>query len=71
MVEEVREKAKLDISPHGLRHTFGREFAQNTGNIKALQAILGHSSSSTTDIYSELAGDRIKGFGEAVTYETE
>ena len=68
MIEKIRSVAKLDISPHGLRHTFGREFAQNTGNIKALQSILGHSSSSTTDIYSDLAGDRIKGFGEAVSF---
>lgn len=69
MIESVREKAGLDISAHGLRHTFGREFALNTGNIKALQSILGHSSSITTDIYSNLAGDRVKGFGESVSFE--
>jgi len=68
MVDAIRTSSKLDVNVHGLRHTFGREFAGNTGNLKALQAILGHSSSATTDIYSELAGDRIKGFGEAVTY---
>lgn len=70
MIEKIREAADLEISAHGLRHTFGREFAANTGNIKALQAILGHASSATTDIYSNLAGDRIKGFNEAVSFET-
>ena len=69
LIERVRSAAKIDISPHGLRHTYGREFALNTGNMKALQAILGHTSSSTTDIYSDLAGDRIKGFGESVTFD--
>lgn len=69
MIEAVREKAKLDISPHGLRHTFGREFVLNTGNLKALQSILGHSSSKTTDIYSDLTDDRLKGFHEAVTFQ--
>ena len=68
LIEEIRKKAGLDISPHGLRHTFGREFAQNTGNIKALQSILGHSSSSTTDLYSDLSGERTRGFGEAVSF---
>jgi integrase len=69
IIETVREKAKLDISPHGLRHTFGREFVLNTGNLKALQAILGHASSKTTDIYSDLTDDRLKGFHEAVTFQ--
>ena len=69
MIEETREKAGLDISAHGLRHTFGREFAEKTGNLKALQAILGHATSTTTDIYSDLAGDRIRGFGESVAFE--
>jgi integrase len=68
IVERVRTRAGLRITMHGLRHTYGREFALNTGNVKALQAILGHSSSATTDIYSELAGERLKGFKESVTY---
>jgi integrase/recombinase XerC len=71
IIERVREAAGLDISAHGLRHTFGREFALNTGNIKALQAILGHSSSAVTDIYSDLAGKRIEGFGEAVSFKAD
>lgn len=68
VVMGIREKAQVDISAHGLRHTFGREFALNTGNIKALQAILGHATSSTTDLYSDLSGSRISGFGEAVSF---
>lgn len=57
------------MSVHGLRHSYGREFAARSGNLKALQAILGHSSSQTTDLYSDLAGDRIKEFGNVVTFE--
>lgn len=70
MVADICERAKLKVTVHGLRHTYGREFVLNTGNVKALQAILGHSSSSTTDIYSNLAGERVKGFGEAVSFDT-
>ena len=70
MIQRVREKAGLYVTVHGLRHTYGREFVLRTGNLKALQAILGHSSSATTDIYSSLAGERTRGFNESVTFDT-
>jgi integrase len=69
MLEAIREKAGVYVTVHGLRHTYGREFAIATGgNMKALQAILGHSVSATTDLYSNLGTDRIKGFSEAVSF---
>lgn len=68
-VEDVSRLSALKVSVHGLRHSYGREFAARSGNLKALQAILGHSSSQTTDRYSDLAGDRIKEFGEVVSFE--
>ncbi|MBL7545596.1 MAG: site-specific integrase [Bdellovibrionaceae bacterium] len=71
LISSIGEAASIKIHVHGLRHTFGREFAAKTGNLKALQSILGHASSSTTDIYSELSGDRIKGYGEAVTFSVK
>lgn len=70
MIDRVRAKAGLTVTTHGLRHTYGREFVLRTGNLKALQAILGHSSSATTDRYSDLAGERTRGFHEAVTFDT-
>jgi len=69
MIEAVKAKSELSVTVHGLRHTYGREFALRTGNMKALQAILGHSSSSTTDIYSDLAGERTRGFNESVSFK--
>lgn len=68
LIIEVSEKSGVRTHVHGLRHTYGRSFAENSGNMKALQAILGHASSATTDLYSELSGDRLKGFGEAVKF---
>lgn len=67
LINSIATKADVSISPHGLRHTFGREFAENSGNMKALQAIMGHSSSATTDLYSNLRGKRLKRFSEVVT----
>lgn len=67
-VKKVCEKANLKVTVHGLRHTFGREFVQNSGNMKALQDILGHSSMSTTEIYSKLGKDRLGFFRDAVNF---
>ena len=39
---------------HDLRHHFASEFAQRTGDIAALQAILGHKTISMTMRYSHL-----------------
>lgn len=68
LVMEASKKAQVHVHVHGLRHTYGREFVAKTGNVKALQAILGHSSSATTDIYSDLSGSRIDSFGESVSF---
>lgn len=65
----VLKASGLNVTVHGLRHTFGREFAARSGNTKALQAILGHTSSATTDLYSNLAGNRLAPFGEVVSFK--
>ena len=67
-INEIAKAAELKTSSHKLRHTFGREFVRNGGGIKALQAILGHSVSSTTDRYSNLDGRDIAGTSDTVSY---
>lgn len=69
LVGEICKVAGLKVTVHGLRHTFGREFAQNSGNMRALQDILGHSSMSTTEIYSRLGKDRLNSFREVVSFD--
>lgn len=65
---EIANRAQVKTSSHKLRHTFGREFVRNGGDIKALQAILGHSVSVTTDRYSNLDGEDIAGRSDVVSY---
>ena len=69
MLEEVSKGSGVKISPHGLRHTYGREFVINGGPLKALQSFLGHSNSAVTVIYSKLAGKHLSKNKNVVSYD--
>lgn len=43
------------MGPHTLRHTFGRQWIMNGGDLVSLQRILGHTNIATTRIYVELS----------------
>ena len=66
--EQTCARAEVECTVHGLRHTFGREFAQRSGNMLALKDIMGHSNFTTTQIYSQLGKDRLKGFRDVMNY---
>lgn len=61
---EYGKKANLHgeckCSPHTLRHTFAVNFLKNTGDIRALQLLLGHSELATTEIYLNYSDQDIK-----------
>lgn len=42
------------VSPHTLRHTFASDIYRETGNLRLVQELLGHSDISTTQIYTHL-----------------
>lgn len=69
MAEDIAKASGVDVTPHELRHTYGREFAKRSGNMKALQSILGHSSSAVTDLYSKLAGKHVSKLRNTVTFK--
>jgi len=53
-------KIKVDITPHILRHSFATHLLENGTNIRYIQALLGHSSTRTTEIYTHVATNNIQ-----------
>ena len=61
MMKRIGQEAGIDFHPHTLRHSFATHLIENNTSREFVQTMLGHRSSSSTEVYIHVSNKAIMG----------
>lgn len=64
----IKAKIKKKVTPHMLRHSFATHLLENNTDLRYIQTLLGHSSSKTTEVYTQVAVKNLQNIKSPLDY---